>query len=112
MLTIGISGLADGNEKLTVDFAADANFDGNGNAADASQSNNVLTLRENTSYDRFDDPIGRQRKSGGHHKRSGISSVNGSGALQTSDFPRTFWRYSNPTIQPQPRSPSMEISIP
>ena len=43
MLTIGINGLADGNEKLTVDFAADAVFDGNGNAADASQSNNVLT---------------------------------------------------------------------
>ena len=48
MLTIGINGLADGNEKLTVDFAADAVFDGNGNAADASQSNNVLTLREKT----------------------------------------------------------------
>ena len=87
MLTIGINGLADGNEKLTVDFAADAVFDGSGNAADASQSNNVLTLREKTPPTIVSTTLSEDNvKAVVTISEAVFRASNGSGALQTSDF--------------------------
>ena len=87
MLTIGINGLADGNEKLTVDFAADAVFDGMGNAADASQSNNVLTLKEKTPPTIVSTTLSEDNvKAVVTISEAVFRAANGSGALQTSDF--------------------------
>ena len=87
MLTIGINGLADGNEKLTVDFAADAVFDGNGNTADASQSNNVLTLKEKTPPTIVSTTLSEDNvKAVVTISEAVFRATNGSGALQKTDF--------------------------
>ena len=48
LLTVSYNGIADGNEVLKVTPVADAIFDGGGNKAETTQSNNTVTLNEKT----------------------------------------------------------------
>ena len=86
-LTIGINGLADGSEKLTIDLASDAVFDGNENVASASQSNNVLSLREKTPPTIVSTTLSEDNiKAVVTMSEPVFKASNGTGALQTTDF--------------------------
>ena len=87
LLTIGYNGLKDGTETLKIEPASNSIFDGKGNVADVTQSNNTFKLTENTppkfiaskiSDDNakieitFDEPVFKQK--------------GGSGNLEKEDF--------------------------
>ena len=86
-LTVGVNGLADGNEKLTIDLAKDAVFDGAGNIGDASQNNNILSLQEKTPPKILSTTLSEDNvKAVVTMSEAVYNQKGGSGALAASDF--------------------------
>ena len=99
LLTIGYNGLKDGTETLKIEPASNSIFDGKGNVADVTQSNNTFKLTENTppkfiaskiSDDNakieitFDEPVFKQKGGSGNLEKEDfvLSLTGGTATLQ------------------------------
>ena len=86
-LGLGLSGTPDGNEVVTVSFASNSVYDGLGNAGDATQSNNTVTLNEKTLPKIIASTISGDNETVTVTFSEPIySTVNGTGAMAATDF--------------------------
>ena len=86
-LGLGLSGTPDGNEVVTVSFANNSVYDGNGNIGDVTQSNNTVTLNEKTLPKIIASTIsGDNRTVTVTFSEPIYNTANGSGGLQETDF--------------------------
>ena len=86
-LGLGLNGIPDGTEVVTVSFASNSVYDGLGNVGDATQSNNTGTLNEKTLPKIIASTISGDNKTiTVTFSEPVYNSTNGSGGLAKEDF--------------------------